>query len=508
MLAPNLSAVADGRRTYDVCLVGAGPAGITLAELLGQRGLSVLLLEAGPMEYSVESQALYEGDIFGKLSFPMSVARLRLFGGTSNHWGGWSRRLDAHDFENKIPGVDGAWPIKRSDLDPYAKLSGEILDLKPVPDDQPLDENLTYIHFAYSPPTNFAVKYRESLEKSPNVTVVTQAALINVTEQSGQITGLIVRGADNRDVTITARRYVLCAGGIENSRLLLWFNATNHNRIVKDPTALGRYWMEHPHFTLGEALLNTKQVPWTFDQKSTAYISPTTRAIHERHVLNCALRLHPMHYEGTKALVADLACVAPDTAQWALSKLKYKLVCGTQIRANWEQAPLPWNRVTLGTARDALGIPRVDLHWEYGDIERNTARRVFQMFGEYLVHNNMGRARMLPWLAGDGDFPEDDEIRGNHHMGGTRMSTDTQRGVVDTDLRIHGLSNFYVCGSSVFPSAGEANPTWTIIQLACRLADHLTRPDAAGVLDAKSSGTASTSTVAPRPVSTASTPRS
>lgn len=485
MFTTNLKALVDSKKPFGYCIIGAGPAGIVLAEELGARGHSVLLLEAGPMQYSVESQALYEGDVFGKLTFPLSISRLRYFGGTSNHWGGWSRRLDAHDFETKIEGVDSAWPIKRSDLDPYADRAAAILELPAVPPDVALDENLNYIHFQYSPPVNFATKYRQSLEKSQQITVALSSPVVNILERGGEINGVVVRGADNRDLTVQAKRYILCCGGIENSRLLLWANAQNGNRIVKDPTALGRYWMEHPHFSLGEALINTQQVPWNFDEKNTAYISPSTKAIHEFHTMNCALRLHAMHYAGTKALVSDLACVAPDMAHWASNKLRYNLICGTQVRANWEQAPLPWNRVTLGTERDSLGIPRVDLHWEYGEIERNTALRVFQLFGEYLIRNNMGRIRMVPWLAENGEFPEDDEIRGNHHMGGTRMSTDTRRGVVDANLKVHGLANFYICGSSVFPSAGEANPTETIVQLACRLVDHLVRPGSEATINTR-----------------------
>jgi choline dehydrogenase-like flavoprotein len=95
------------------------------------------------------------------------------------------------------------------------------------------------------------------------------------------------------------------------------------------------------------------------------------------------------------------------------------------------------------------------------------------LFGEYLAAKGYGRVRLLPWLAEDGEYPTDDERIGNHHMGGTRMSADPRTGVVDPNCRVHGLSNLYVCGSSVFPSGGHANPTLTIVQLAIRLAAHL-----------------------------------
>jgi len=60
-------------------------------------------------------------------------------------------------------------------------------------------------------------------------------------------------------------------------------------------------------------------------------------------------------------------------------------------------------------------------------------------------------------------------------MGGTRMHGDPRQGVVDADARVHGIANLYVAGSSLFPTGGAANPTFTLVALALRLADHLNR---------------------------------
>jgi choline dehydrogenase-like flavoprotein len=99
-----------------------------------------------------------------------------------------------------------------------------------------------------------------------------------------------------------------------------------------------------------------------------------------------------------------------------------------------------------------------------------------------VLRRGIGRVRLDPWVLGQGSFPADDEVKGNHHMGGTRMHRDPARGVVDANCKVHGLSNLYVGGSSVFPSGGAANPTLTIVQLALRLADHLTAAPAPATL--------------------------
>jgi len=472
MFAESIQQASLGARIYDVCLIGSGPAGITLATERGARGLSVLLLEAGGTQYDEASQAMFQGEVVGPLKFPLDVGRLRYFGGAGNHWGGFCQPLEAIDFEQKVPGVDTAWPIKRKDIEPFLPRAEAILELPPVAADRPLGAHLRMTQMRYSPPVNFARKYRSALEKMPNVTVVTNACVVDLQERGGAIVSLDVRAPDNTRHTAQARRYVLCAGGIENSRLLLWANLQNGGRVVKDPRALGRYWFEHPHFTIGEALLE-ESAPFTFDAWNIAWASPTAEALRERGLLNAGLRITRKDRESTRQLIATLSCTVPELGRWAMSKLKRRLFCGAMMRASWEQSPQPWNRVVLGADRDPHGMPRAELHWRLSDFDRRTILGSATLLAEEMVRQNFGRVRLDPWVLGNGSFPADDEIKGNHHMGGTRMSTDTARGVVDADCRVHGLSNLYVGGSSVFPSGGAANPTLTIVQLALRLADHL-----------------------------------
>jgi hypothetical protein len=83
---------------FDACVVGAGPAGITLARRLAARGRSVVLMEAGGRDILGESQDQYLGENVGLPYYDLDLTRLRVLGGTSTHWGGWSRTLDAHDF--------------------------------------------------------------------------------------------------------------------------------------------------------------------------------------------------------------------------------------------------------------------------------------------------------------------------------------------------------------------------------------------------------------------------
>ncbi|MCM5571732.1 GMC family oxidoreductase [Burkholderiaceae bacterium FT117] len=479
MFAENLEAVSSGGRVFDVCLVGSGPAGITLANELGGRGLSVLLLEAGGGQYDESSQAMFEGEVVGPLKFSLETSRLRYFGGSSNHWGGFCQPLDEVDFETKVPGLDTEWPIRRTDLDPYLARAAEIAELPAAQPETPFGADLRLTHMRYSPPVNFGIKFRPALERLPNVAVALDACVVDMQERGGEIVSLEVSQPDGNRHLVRARRFVLCAGGIENSRLLLWANHRNGGRIVRDARTLGRYWMEHPHFTIGEALLDDS-APFVYDRWSIAWAAPTAAAMRRLGMLNVGLRLTRRNREATRQIIADLACLAPELGRWALAKFRRRLVCGVMLRASWEQAPQPWNRVVLSKDRDRHGVPRAELHWRLSDFDRRTVLSAATLFAEEVLRRNYGRVRLDPWVLGNGTFPADDEVKGNHHMGGTRMSRDPAHGVVDADCRVHGLSNLYVAGSSVFPSAGASNPTFTILQLALRLADHLAeRPPAA-----------------------------
>ena len=172
--------------------------------------------------------------------------------------------------------------------------------------------------------------------------------------------------------------------------------------------------------------------------------------------------------------MADLLCTAPDLSNALLEPLGEKLVCAGTIRAAWEQFPEIDNRIVLSSERDEFGLQRCELRWRKSGRDKLAPMKTALALGRYLAEKDIGRIKLAPWvLRDDGEFPDDDEIGGNHHMGGTRMAASEADGVVDPNCRVYGTSNLYIAGSSVFPSGGHANPMFTTVQLALRLAEHL-----------------------------------
>jgi choline dehydrogenase-like flavoprotein len=138
-----------------------------------------------------------------------------------------------------------------------------------------------------------------------------------------------------------------------------------------------------------------------------------------------------------------------------------------------EQAPNPDSRVTLSAEKDALGMPRTKLDWRLTELDKRSIRTFYQLLGTELGRAGTGRVQIRDWLL-DNDRTWPSSISGGwHHMGTTRMHADPRQGVVDANCRVHGIGNLHVAGASVYPTAGAANPTLTLVALSLRLSDHL-----------------------------------
>jgi choline dehydrogenase-like flavoprotein len=481
-------------RQFDVCVIGAGPAGITLARRLAAQGLTVALMEAGGLEFSEESQDVYRGSNIGQAYFDHDVSRLRYFGGTSNHWGGWSRALEAVDFLPKAWVPLSGWPIGQIELDAYRAEADAILDLPSATEapDLPVRQtryDFTRYQFRFSPPTRFGEKYLAEIEASDRIALVLNANLVDLRldDGLGRVTGAVFRSYDPGDpgFTVQARAYALCTGGIENARLLLNFTSQSPEGVGNGSGWVGRCFADHPHFVLGECFLRVLV-------REREFYQPTQLFMEEHGCLNFGLRLEPRWIWPHELPAIAREDMPPEAFNIAFERLVRdpfvdrtltdRLVLPQPpgqtgvIRMASEAAPNPESRVTLSEERDAFGLRRVALDWRLSALDVETMRTAVTAFGAHMAEQEIGRVQVADWLLADPPrFPGvlDDEVGGKHHMGTTRMVADPAQGVVDGDCRVHGIGNLYVGGSSVFATTGHANPTYTIVQLALRLGDHL-----------------------------------
>lgn len=477
----------------DLCIAGAGAAGLTLARALCGGRLRVLLLESGDTTGDLPTQSLYDTAVVGT-PYPIEGSRLRFFGGTTNHWSGQSRPLDAIDFEARSWVPHSGWPIRRADLAPWLAEAHAICGLGPVayaasewsdtlgPDFLGGSPTLESKIFQLSSPiVRFAQAYGGEVIDSPNVFVALRSnATEIIPEESGHhIVGLRVSFLDrDRTTTVRARAYVLAGGAIENARLLLASDTVVPGGIGNQNGNVGRYFMEHPAYSAGRILAGplfpTRGLDWTpsapTDPPAVVIrsIGPNENANETHRLLRSMLLFY-----GDDALPDENVSDVERSIRAGLWRDDAPADRELSVTSVFEQAPNPESRVRLSTERDALGGRRAELDWRLGELDRDSLLRGTILVGEELARLGLARTQLRAWVRRT-DRPLRPGV-GNHHMGTARMSEDPRDGVVDVNCRVHGVDNLFVAGSAVFATSGIANPTMNLVALTLRLAAHLDR---------------------------------
>ena len=470
-----LDELSRRRLSTDVCIVGGGPAGLTLAMELEAQGIDVVLCEGGGLEGTPESQECYEGETVGDEYHYLDVARLRYLGGTSNHWTGVCADLADEDFAAKPAAPETAWPIGPEELRPYITRARDMLDLPPTLDPQPvLDGAFARLDVKKTDRLRFRDMYLEDLIASQKVTTILNANLTDLETEDQRVKEMHFHDYEDRRITVAAKHFVIACGGIENARLLMHFNAEFGTEFGTASGALGAYFTEHPHGNMGEyvlfdgAALNFDSYGSDFSF-TTAHIAPTEKFLAEGRVLNMRLKFQQYRHETSKQVVEDLLCTAPKLAE-RLTKAD----CAGRVGMILEQAPIKENRIELGTERDRFGIRHPTLYWHWSEQDRQTAREIGLAFARRMAEADIGRMSLSDWVLDSSiEVRSNEHITAFHHIGATRMAASAEDGVVDPDCRVFGSDNLFLAGSSVFPSCGHANPTAPIMGLALRLADHL-----------------------------------
>lgn len=514
----------------DICIVGAGAAGTTLAAELITSGLEICLIESGGFTPDAETQSLYDLESVGYPVRANFMSRARYFGGSCNLWAGRSMRLNRLDFEARDWVPDSGWPIPHAEVARHYPKAFEILEL-PAPDRvtpeilnrrMSLDERRLFEDGSFTPTlslwpksaTRFGSAFGPALRRAANVRVLLNVSVtrIDLNEPGNVVESVSASTLEGGRLEIKARYFVLACGGLENARLLLVSRDRQPAGIGNQNDLVGRYFMDHPRAVFGKVhlppgselpLLRGRPLP---DGKLQVGVGLSAATQKREALLNhyVTLELQTSGYAEAKyqSLVQTMKVVLrrgyagsrwdfvrshvttiPDmiyllSPKELMPHLLYRSlvavrdamprrpVAKTYVAVYFcEQPPDPSSRVTLSDDTDRLGINRLKLHWHLSESVRNSVFRMQELFGLHLVRTGVGR---LETMDNEPVFTD-----ASHHMGTTRMSLSPSNGVVDTNCRVHGVDNLFLAGSSVFPCAGHANPTLTIVALAVRLAERL-----------------------------------
>jgi choline dehydrogenase-like flavoprotein len=512
----NLEETISGRSFHAaVCVIGGGIAGLVLAMRLAKQGVQVHLLEAGGLKFEERSQALYQAEMSDDNHRGSNEGRFRTFGGSSTRWGGQILPFTNDIFQPPAGLPSEPWPITEQDLIPYYEDAQKILGVDPLSFSAELLSELGHeplpasedIDIRFSKWTPFK---RRNLAKTlgvealahPNVTLFTHAnaaALVTASGTRNRISSVDVLNYAREKFSFSADYFVVCAGTVESSRLLLC-----SSDVPNPHDQIGRYFHDHVAFHAARFLSPARERalqslgPFFVDGTTHTCKFEASLALREREGLlpvcsyiaidepedSGALAMRSMlrsvqrgHFrEGLRTNLVPMLRGGGDVARVLFySRFKGRRTVTKQallrLKVDVEQAPHPENRIRLSDSKtDALGLCTTIVQWRVNEPEMSTALRYASIMQDYLQGLELDPG---DWSQSVVDHTLPAMFDTNHAMGGLRMGTDASRSVVNRELTVHGLDNLHIASCAVFPSGSSSNPTFTMMALTLRLADHL-----------------------------------
>jgi choline dehydrogenase-like flavoprotein len=503
---------ADARNTEpetivgaDLCIVGGGAAGITIAREFANSRMRVCLLEAGGLSVDPEVDRLSEIVDVGYSPADVNADRLRFFGGATNHWGGHCAPLEPDDFEKNDWVAYSGWPYGYNELHPYYIRAHEVLRLGEFEYDSekigfalglarfPFDKTRVATTVSRYNRVRFGSAYGNELDRAKNINVILYAdvsAILtgNSVTDSDNVVSVLVRSIAGNKFYVSARYFVIACGGIENARLLLLSNRQRSLGVGNHSDLVGRFFQGHLWYPSGYILPKTESPRFSYylrerrygDIQVRAHIAlpgdkvrelriPKFRA--EIHSVSSALRLKDAIRN--KVSIDDvLALISDPMGIGSIARCRSEAVRTAYLLVNSvQQTPNLDSRVTLSTKKDPLGRPHPQLDWKLSQLDQEGVTKAQHLIAQEVGRSGFGRMRIEMREGGD-DFLTHC-LNASHHMGTTRMDDNPTRGVTDGNAKVHYIRNLYVAGSSLFPTCGWPNPTLTIVATSIRLADHL-----------------------------------
>ena len=496
---------SETRFDFDLCIVGAGAAGITIAREFARTNLRVCVLESGGLHSDAAVNGLSEIDDVGRLPGNEGSNRLRYFGGTTNRWGGHCTPLEPDDFKKQDWIAYSGWPYDYNELHPYYIRAHGVLGLGKFDygtesiasalgfETFPFDRKTLATTVSRYNPVRFGTKFGDELGGAKNIKVILYSDVSEIRmadSAANNVVKVLVKSVAGNQFSISARYFVVACGAIENARLLLMSNRQRTSGIGNHSDLVGRFFQEHLWYPSGYIVPNTSNPnlrfylrEWPYgDIGVRAHLAVSSGKARELRIPKFRAEIALESMSPTYRLVRKirdsvsagdvLALMSDPVGLGTLLQCRSTLSPTAYVLGNHvEQTPNPDSRVTLSVKKDPLDRPRPQLKWKLSPLDQDGVIRAQRLIAHEVGRSGFGRMRIE--MGEDANEFLEKATGTGHHMGTTRMDDDPTRGVTDGDAKVHHTSNLYVAGSSLFPRCGWSNPTLTIVATSIRLADHL-----------------------------------
>ena len=502
----------------DICIIGSGAAGITLAKELSLNfSKKVIVLETGGYDQEDEISKLKESKMDwdnGALSYNTEGTRGNWLGGTTNHWSGCSAPFVRDDFEEKPWIKDSGWPITYDDLKDYYPRAHDLLRLgnfeynedkliKYYKNVLPIEQPSGIIHkfYRYSARKGGAIRFKDEAIKISklgtykNLTLLLHAHCKKLNfENNKKLISIDVTNHRNLKLKIKSEKFIFACGALENARILLNTQTSTHPGIGNEFDQVGRYFAEHPHIEVGHMFHESNNImsknykPKVIKEGGGQGVSlyktlSTKEEFRKKHEINkFTLRLVPRtinHPKVKSQIEEDWTKMTNKSFFSNIDRYKIyynKNLAVTQLYSVFEQTPNFYSRVKLTDPSDVdfFGNRRILMNWQLNEKDKETAFISCTNIAKQLLKHVKGSSiRFNEWLYDFNNWKEARPRWGCHQMGTTRMGTDIKKSVVDKNCKLHNIDNVYIAGSSIFTTTSDVNPTMNIVAFSIRLASHI-----------------------------------
>ncbi len=528
--------VPQGDERFDICVIGSGPAGLAVALGCSARGRSVIVLEAGGQGRenppSPPTRILRPA-----LHAPLEVATRQGFGGTSS-WGGLCVPFDPIDFAaNEAAGRLG-WPIRYAEMAAWHDRAAAFLDCGSVFEDEGASfASATLDTRQFGRLTHRAALdrvYWDEIARSPRLILCLSAPVVRLVcnESTQRVLGAEVAPLGDHTAAptrVNAGHYVVAAGGLRGTRLLLDLAARYPRSLAHARPSLGRTYMGHLTGEIATVVFRDPRAagPFLYARDSSARwaqrrlkLAPGLLAaeglLGTAFTLRAPSPVDPTHGDGALSIIALLGAfpglagrirserwrgsanrslrgtywrhlcnivrspaatlegIASMARQFRVENLP--ILAGTAsgryaLRYHAEQAPDPASRVFLDEADPTCLV----VNFRYNDADIDSVVRAHRHLDRALRAADIGHLDYHVPLGQLHDAVRARAQDGYHQIGTTRMAQRPEDGTVDTDCAVHGVAGLSIASASIFPTSTSANPTFAVVAMALRLADHLCR---------------------------------
>jgi choline dehydrogenase-like flavoprotein len=511
---------------FDVAIIGGGTCGLILADALLDKGLRVGVFESGGAAQSDSANVLNDVEQTGDHYRGSSAGRMRALGGTSHIWGGALIPFLENDISKRDYLNLDSWPIHYSEFTKYIPELESLFELQsgsyeseymgdasinPLKDDPSFKNRFAkWPRFSIRNTSNLVGK---KISKSEHLTVYLNGTVDSFTEStddSASVTNIGVKRLDGVNFSFSAKKFVIAAGAIESTRLLLLRQAAGSSAISSANESLGRGFNDHISVRAAEILVKdatalNRLIGFRFhgktmrshrfelseeEQKSSGMASAWVHISFEapansafgtiREIMQVAQGGALPSFKSLFRMLIDLPYIGR-MIFWRVFRRQLLAPKGSRFFVNLvgEQLPKVNNYIKLAESRDLLGVQIPQIHWRVGDDDLATLHRTGLLFEKYWSRYYRDSIGRLEWVCDLETGFNSSLVSGSdifHPSGTTRMAECPEKGVVDSNLLVFGTNNLYVLSTSVFPNGASANPTMMLLLLALRLGSHLSEP--------------------------------